>query len=232
MYMVKEVCPGVYAIQDDNVRMYLICGSQRALLLDSAYGGGGVKAFLNTLYDGPILLAHTHAHFDHVGGDGEFEEVWAHPGEWPELMRAGVPEERLRALREGDVIDLGDRHITVYETPGHSPGSLCFADEANRLIFIGDNVSDAVIWMCMPGADMERYRKSVEWLLTQREKFDVYLGCHGQTEQHGENIRAVLDCLDAMEKGEAAMELSNAYDDVWFKLYTHGGASIYRPLDD
>lgn len=232
MYSVKEIRSGVYAIRQDNVRMFLICGSQRALLLDSAYGGGSVKKFLGTLYDGPILLAHTHAHFDHVGGDGEFEEIWAHPGEWPELVKAGLPEEKLRALREGDVIDLGDRQITVYETPGHSPGSLCFADEANRLIFTGDNVSDAVIWMCMPGADMLRYRSSLEWLLEQRKRFDVYLGCHGRTEQRAEQLQAVLDCLDAMEKVEAKMELSNAYDDIYFKLYTYGGASIYRPLED
>jgi glyoxylase-like metal-dependent hydrolase (beta-lactamase superfamily II) len=43
-------------------------------------------------------------------------------------------------LAEGDVVDLGDRAFTVLHTPGHTAGSICLWDDANRTLFSGDAV--------------------------------------------------------------------------------------------
>ena len=230
MYTYTQVSPDVFAIMDGNVQMFLICGSKRALLLDSGYGNGDLRAFLKSLYEGPITLAHTHAHFDHVGGDGAFDEVWAHPGDWKELMDNRVPEEKLRALYEGDRIELGDRTIVVRETIGHSPGSLSFADEENGLLFVGDNVSADVIWMCMPGADLEKYQCSLEWTLAQEEWVKLYLCCHGEPKQTAEQIRQVIACVRAVREDRVETQLCNAYDDVYFRKAVLGTASLYLPL--
>lgn len=40
-----------------------------------------------------------------------------------------------RVLHDGDVIELGDRSIDVFHTPGHSPGHMCFW-EASTAIFL------------------------------------------------------------------------------------------------
>lgn len=37
-----------------------------------------------------------------------------------------------RILRDGDIIDLGDRYITVVHTPGHSPGHCCFYEATKK----------------------------------------------------------------------------------------------------
>ena len=41
-------------------------------------------------------------------------------------------------LKDGDVIDLGNRTLTIYHTPGHSPGHIAIFDETNGYLFTGD----------------------------------------------------------------------------------------------
>jgi hydroxyacylglutathione hydrolase len=44
----------------------------------------------------------------------------------------------LYPLEDEQVIDLGNRKITVYACPGHTPGSVTFLDEKSRVLFMGD----------------------------------------------------------------------------------------------
>ncbi|GAA0454399.1 MBL fold metallo-hydrolase [Alkalibacillus silvisoli] len=41
-------------------------------------------------------------------------------------------------LHDGDVIDLGGRSLTIYHTPGHSPGHICISDQLTGFLFTGD----------------------------------------------------------------------------------------------
>lgn len=45
-------------------------------------------------------------------------------------------------LNDGDVIDLGDRQLIIYHTPGHSPGHICIFDKTNGYFFTGDLLYD------------------------------------------------------------------------------------------
>jgi glyoxylase-like metal-dependent hydrolase (beta-lactamase superfamily II) len=45
-------------------------------------------------------------------------------------------------LADGDIVDLGGRTLTVYHTPGHSPGHLCFWDDSRGFLFTGDLLYD------------------------------------------------------------------------------------------
>ncbi len=53
------------------------------------------------------------------------------------LMRSARIE---RTFDEGDRIPLGGTEIEVLHTPGHTPGSVCFLDRKNRVLFAGDTV--------------------------------------------------------------------------------------------
>jgi hydroxyacylglutathione hydrolase len=48
------------------------------------------------------------------------------------------PKPTLYPLEDEQVIDLGNRKVTVYACPGHTPGSLTFLDENTRILFMGD----------------------------------------------------------------------------------------------
>lgn len=45
-------------------------------------------------------------------------------------------------LKDGDVIDLGNRKLMIYHTPGHSPGHIAIFDETNGYLFTGDLLYD------------------------------------------------------------------------------------------
>lgn len=45
-------------------------------------------------------------------------------------------------LQDGDVIDIGKRRITIYHTPGHSPGHISIFDNTNGYLFTGDLLYD------------------------------------------------------------------------------------------
>lgn len=114
-----------------------------------------------------IYIAVTHIHLDHAGGLGAASKqykqsrVILHPKGArhmidPSRLIAGaynfwgkekveqygevlpVAEEKIITVTEGDIIDLGDRKIEVWETPGHSKNHLCYYDTKTNGVFSGD----------------------------------------------------------------------------------------------
>ncbi len=45
-------------------------------------------------------------------------------------------------LHDGDVIDLGNRQLEIYHTPGHSPGHISILDSLGKYLFTGDLLYD------------------------------------------------------------------------------------------
>lgn len=58
---------------DTEALCYLVEGRDYALLIDSILGMGNLKAFCETQTDKPVILANTHAHSDHFGGNFFFD---------------------------------------------------------------------------------------------------------------------------------------------------------------
>ena len=190
-YCVEQICPSVYAIDDDqDESMYLVCGSERALMIDTGSNAAPVMPLIRSLYTGPVELALTHAHFDHMYHCDEFSAVSLHQEDvaaWKRLLRPVVwistvgsgrkakhyPVERWQPLKEGDLLPLGGRELRVIHARGHTPGSVIFADEADRLLFTGDAFgSGSYAWMWMTGCScLSEYRQS---LRTLREKLRPY----------------------------------------------------------
>lgn len=52
------------------------------------------------------------------------------------------PARRVRAVEEGEVIDLGDRVLEVLHLPGHSPGSIGLLERKTGMLFSGDAIYD------------------------------------------------------------------------------------------
>ena len=74
----------------------------------------------------------------------------------------GVEPSRL--VGEGEVIDLGDRWLTVLHLPGHSPGSIALWDAADGALFAGDAVYDGVLVDTLDGSDIPTYLATMERL--------------------------------------------------------------------
>jgi glyoxylase-like metal-dependent hydrolase (beta-lactamase superfamily II) len=50
--------------------IWLIIGAKKAMLIDTCYGLGDMKGLVDEITGGmPLIVANTHGHFDHAGGD-------------------------------------------------------------------------------------------------------------------------------------------------------------------
>lgn len=103
----------------------------------------------------PKLLLNTHLHFDHVlGNNFVFEQFGlktkANAGD--EFLLTALPAQMRMFgfkdteaaptigayLNENDIIEFGNQKLQVLETPGHSPGSLCFYNAQAGCVLVGD----------------------------------------------------------------------------------------------
>lgn len=160
----------VISFMNGSEYMYLLEGEERALLIDTGYGAGNLKSYVETLTDKPIMVVNTHFHPDHAAGNGEFEEVmvakdWAvdepslkMPGQIPfDISRLPNPDYKKVIVKEGYTIDLGNRFVQVIDVlPAHCNSSLFLYDKENGMIFVGDEIEAAQVNMfdnsCNPNA--------------------------------------------------------------------------------
>jgi glyoxylase-like metal-dependent hydrolase (beta-lactamase superfamily II) len=133
--------------------------SGEAIVVD---GGDGVEEVVRRLTARHLRathLLHTHAHIDHIGNlAGLRERTGAkgllHPADLPLYKTLAIQATWIGLsevpkivdldadLHDGDTIPLGDARVRVLHTPGHTPGSVCFAIErtGETTILSGDTL--------------------------------------------------------------------------------------------
>lgn len=90
------------------------------------------------------------------------------------MERAAAPATRV--LRDGDIVDLGDRAFEVLHLPGHSVGSIGLWEQSTGVLFSGDAVYDGPLLDELEGCDIEDYVVTMERL--ERLPVDVVHGGH------------------------------------------------------
>ena len=95
-FVVCPVEPGIWLIgEPPHVNSWLVVGRERAALIDTGLGVASMRAAAAALTELPIVVTNTHAHFDHVGSNYEFDEILIHErGAY--VLEQGVPGELLR----------------------------------------------------------------------------------------------------------------------------------------
>jgi glyoxylase-like metal-dependent hydrolase (beta-lactamase superfamily II) len=181
-YVAKDVLPGVIMIHDyANDKMFLLKGSRKALLIDSGMGTGNLRNVVRERIGNlPLEVIFTHFHGDHTGQADQFiSDSVEHIGAADRaqvvdmLRRRGVNQElidrNLVGIQEGDIIDLGERKLRIYELPGHTPGSIVLLEEATGYLFTGDSVGSNnptvpdAFWLQFPSSPtVDQYLQSLK----------------------------------------------------------------------
>jgi glyoxylase-like metal-dependent hydrolase (beta-lactamase superfamily II) len=189
-FKAKLVAEKVWCIDDKGAdNFYLVEGKDKALLIDTGTGAGHLKEYLVSLTKLPIIVANTHGHPDHAGGNFEFDQVYAHPADFEMIQKYGNQEKRagnanpkstvLNSVKQGYQFDLGGRKLEVVEVPGHTKGSICLLDSRHRILFTGDN-DNSLVWLflkeCTP---LEIYLQTLEKLNQRAGEFETILPGHG-----------------------------------------------------
>lgn len=118
----------------------------------------------------------SHVHLDHAGAAGHLvrrfpsASIWVHERGAPHLADPArlvsstartfgeermqrlfgdplpVPSDRLRAVADGDVVDLGDRSLEVVHTPGHASHHISIRDPDGGAVFTGEAIGCHLPW--------------------------------------------------------------------------------------
>ena len=96
-FRTRELSPGVWLVAEpSHVNTWLVSGDERAVLLDTGLGVSPIRPVAEALTPQPVSVVNTHYHFDHTGGNHEFDEIAIHELGAP-LLSQGVPREILAA---------------------------------------------------------------------------------------------------------------------------------------
>ena len=92
---VIELPRDVYAIAEpghwQHVISYLICGAGKSVLFDTGMGISDIYAVVKKLTDTEIMVVNSHVHFDHIGDDWRFPEIYVFADEHAvEVLRQGL----------------------------------------------------------------------------------------------------------------------------------------------
>ena len=70
-FTVEKIDEDTYAISEyqhwEETHCYLLCGTKRALLIDTGLGVANIKEVVDKLTMLPIFVVTTHVHWDHIG---------------------------------------------------------------------------------------------------------------------------------------------------------------------
>ncbi len=128
--------------------VFLFMGSERILQIDTGAGGLKIRPTIDKVIadwaaakgipEPSLVVAHSHAHGDHVAGDPEFADR-------PNTTVVGHRPEEVAAFfhiqnwPEGSApFDLGGREIDVIPMPGHELAEIAVFDRRTHLLLCGD----------------------------------------------------------------------------------------------
>ncbi len=209
---VYRVTDGVFALVEANqfqeAISYLIVGKDRALMFDTGIGLVPIRPVVERLTKLPIEVLNSHTHYDHVGGNAEFDRILAMDTPYTRANERGFPHSELagevtaesfcqavpaaadtaafrtrpwnptRIVADGDTVDLGGRVLEIIHVPGHTPDALALFDRANGLLWTGDSYYEGALWLYVPETDLDAYERSMARLAALGRQIKRLLPAH------------------------------------------------------
>lgn len=191
-----------WRIEDDGVRFFLLEGTELALLIDSGMRTANAKELARSVTDKPLSLLNTHADIDHIAGNAAFDACYMSPAE-EENYRANGGKNKILPVREGDVLDLGERPLEIIDNPGHTPGSIAILDIKNRVLIAGDSVQDGKIFMFGEKRNLPLYIEGLKNVNGYRSHFDSVYPSHGTFPVKPELIDSLITGAGCILSGNA-----------------------------
>lgn len=237
-FEVYEVGAGVWAIYEpfqwQEVISYLIVGDESAVLFDTGNGIGDIRFVVEQLTDKPVRVLNSHSHFDHIGGNYQFDEILSVATPFsisktvgdrselvstevsPEALCTGLPDDVTRdnhwirpysiseVIEDGDTLDLGGRSLEVLHVPGHTDDAIALLDREAGYLWSGDSFYEGPIWLFFPETDLVAYRASVEKMALIAPHLVAVFPSHNTPQADPALLLQLRDKLDLVLSGKTA----------------------------
>jgi glyoxylase-like metal-dependent hydrolase (beta-lactamase superfamily II) len=239
-FEVYKIQDGILAIyepgQFEEVISFLIIGSERTLLFDTGLGMGNIAALVAELDDKPLTVLNSHGHYDHVGGNYQFDGVLArnlpftikksagsshqqvaefassgwiwkqHPPRFDPATYQIKPYRLSEWIEEGQFIDLGGVSLEIIYAPGHAPDGIVLIDHQRRLMFTGDVFYPAPLYAHLEGSSFEDYAATAARLSQWKPKVDTLLTSHNTPVSSSDYLIRMDAAFQSISEQRAAWE--------------------------
>ena len=206
-----KLAEGTWRVLSSGDYSYLIEGDDEALAIDSGYGAGNIREYMQSLTAKPLSrIANTHDHFDHTAMNSYFDmaymseatrELATRP--FPSFAGIDFPRDYpVTILKDGDTVPLKGRDLTAILIPDHAVGSMAFLDRKMRILFSGDEFMGP---RKMLSRGLTSWLHSLERLAAVRSEFDIMYG--GAFTVEADVVDRMLTCTKmALETGGEPMK--------------------------
>ncbi len=208
---ILSVCPNSFA-----ANTYILISDKKALIVDPSVSVSAVEKLLcaeDAVLCGILL---THGHFDHTisvdtlrnklhiplmmhSADATMLTDGKINGFYDFYGQECVHKPAQTLLSDDDTIPLGSESIKVINTPGHSPGSVCFLcpdTEGKQFLITGDTLFANTIGRCdLWGGDEAAIIRSLASLRKLDPNITIYPG-HGPSYVLGKALETALYYTD------------------------------------
>lgn len=222
--------------------LYLLFGTERALLIDTGVEGVDLRTEVDGLLNGwaathgravpDLVVMHTHGHGDHKGGDSQLADL-------PGSTIVGLEAEEIEAFfgiqnwpNQVGSIDLGGRTLQIVPTPGHTDTHVMVFDQATRILFSGDAIYPGRLYYeCEKAATYEAtinriagyvVENQVKWLLGAHIEMSTTPGQtfpQDEKVRHGEHLLelpvSIVGKIQIALKEQAGQYRVQPFDEFW-----------------
>ncbi|MFD1739039.1 MBL fold metallo-hydrolase [Bacillus salitolerans] len=177
-----------------DLNCHLILGNQYNYIIDTGLGSLSTAPIKDFIKDDnkPMIVINTHYHWDHIWGNGSFENctIISHKlcremieSNWEDMMKTsqqfirGDTTQCLPNMTFENELYFPEDQIRIMYTPGHTVDSISVLDEAEKVLHVGDNVGDSLEQL-IPSLKVEK-EVYMNTLLKYRElDFDTCVSGH------------------------------------------------------
>lgn len=174
-----------------NESIYIVEGSERALLIDTATQIDHLDEIVAGITKKPVSCVLTHNHSDHAGSVKWFPEIWVMKGEGVRTPRGF--NGKVNYIENHQIFDLGGIKIEAFFTPGHTTDSVTFINEAFHYALSGDAFGSTNLLMTQP---LSTFIKTAKETLEMMNAKQIYYMLPGHFDgENAETSKRVFDLL-------------------------------------
>ncbi|MGL5352014.1 MAG: MBL fold metallo-hydrolase [Clostridium sp.] len=120
-------------------------------------------------------------------------------------------------VKDNDVINIGEREISVIHTPGHSPGHICLYEEEKGFLYTGDLIYLGTLYAFYPSTSPKDFKDSIDRISSIRNITRILPG-HNEININLDIIKSIQDAFALIENKNLLKHGSGTFEFGDFKI--------------